>query len=99
MRCSVDDYNALVITRRITPDDATILRAVRLQALETDPLAFGSTHAREVARTTSDWEAWASAHASAADKATFLAVGPDRAIGIAAGMRDGDDATQFGLFS
>ena len=86
-------------SRRILPSDATMLRAVRLRALESDPLAFGSTHAREVSRTMADWEAWARAHASGADKATFLAIDGERAVGIAAGMRDADDATRFGLFS
>ncbi len=86
-------------TRRIHPADAALLRAIRLRALESDPLAFGSTHAREVSRTMADWEAWAGAHASGPDKATFLAIDGQRALGIAAGMRDTDDTTRFGLFS
>ena len=85
--------------RRILLSDATILRAIRLRALESDPLAFGSTLAREISRETSDWEAWARTHASGPDKATFLELDGERALGIAAGMRDADDATRFGLFS
>lgn len=31
---------------RVAPEDAASLRAVRLHALESDPLAFGGTYAR-----------------------------------------------------
>jgi GNAT superfamily N-acetyltransferase len=88
-----------VITRRVDVGDAARLRAVRLRALESDPLAFGSTYDREVGRDAAAWEEWARAHASGAEKATFLAIdGDDATLGIAAGMRESADAT-FGLYS
>ena len=43
--------------RRLTPDDALLLRSVRLQALVDAPEAFGSTYEREVAFTDDVWEA------------------------------------------
>lgn len=87
----------LDVTRRITLADAVQLRSIRLRALQTDPLSFGSTYEREIGRTPAEWEQWARAHASGADKATFLAFRGDAVVGIAAGMRDG--AAIFGLYS
>jgi GNAT superfamily N-acetyltransferase len=89
-----------VRVRRITPADALLLRDVRLRALATDPLAFGSTYALEAPRSPSAWETWAREHASGADKATFLALreATADAVGLARGERM-EEPGQFGLFS
>jgi len=87
-----------IVTRRISLADAPQLRTIRLRALQTDPLAFGSTYEREIDRDTKAWEAWATAHGKGADKATFLALRGADAVGIAAGMRE-LEAKTFGLFS
>ena len=44
--------------RRAVIGDEPVLRALRLEALSDAPEAFGSTYAREVARTTADWQRW-----------------------------------------
>jgi RimJ/RimL family protein N-acetyltransferase len=75
--------------RRITPDDATALRDVRLAALADTPIAFGSTHAREVAFTDDVWEERAAGGSTGTDRATFFAVDDDGTIvGIVGGFRD-----------
>ena len=53
----------LTVVRRISPDDAELLRVVRLRALETDPLSFGSTYEREAAYPDERWREWAEARA------------------------------------
>ena len=87
-----------MIVRRITEADATLLRDVRLRALQGEPLAFGSTYANEAPRDPSNWEAWARHHASGSDKATFLALRDGAPVGLVSGMRS-DVAQHFGLFS
>lgn len=44
--------------RRAILGDEPVLRALRLEALSEAPDAFGSTYARELARTTEDWQRW-----------------------------------------
>jgi GNAT superfamily N-acetyltransferase len=44
--------------RRAKLGDEPMLRALRLEALTEAPEAFGSTYARELARTTADWQRW-----------------------------------------
>jgi GNAT superfamily N-acetyltransferase len=44
--------------RQLGSDDVDTLRTIRLEALATDPDAFGSTLEREEARSTEDWVAW-----------------------------------------
>jgi GNAT superfamily N-acetyltransferase len=89
-----------MLVRRIAPADALLLREVRLRALATDPLAFGSTYAIEAPRNPSAWETWAREHASGTDKATFLALRDDTvdAVGLAMGRRM-EEPRHFGLFS
>lgn len=44
--------------RRAILGDEPVLRALRLEALKDNPEAFGSTYAREEARTTAEWQRW-----------------------------------------
>jgi RimJ/RimL family protein N-acetyltransferase len=87
--------------RRIRPDDAEAVRAVRLRALADTPLAFGSTHAREVAYPPERWEQWARESAGGDEQATFFAVGAadDRPVGLAYARIDADDRSVAHLFS
>jgi ribosomal protein S18 acetylase RimI-like enzyme len=81
-----------VHVRRITPDDAAALRAIRLAALSDTPTAFGSTHARELAFTDDVWRERAVAGSAGNDRATYFAVDDDGTIvGIAGGFRDDED--------
>ncbi len=68
--------------RRAIPGDEPILRALRLQAMTDAPQAFGSTYARELARTTADWRQWLS------PGVTFILEVSDTARGIVAGQHD-----------
>lgn len=67
--------------RRLAADDIDVLRAIRLQALRTDPDAFGSTLEREQGRSADDWMWWVSRCA------TFVAE-DEGAIGLAGGIPD-----------
>ncbi|HTN82000.1 MAG TPA: GNAT family N-acetyltransferase [Acidimicrobiales bacterium] len=44
--------------RQLGPDEVETLRTIRLEALRSDPDAFGSTLERELGRTDDDWRAW-----------------------------------------
>src|SRR5215472_3904682 len=44
--------------RRAGIGDEPVLRALRLEALDDSPSAFGSTYERELARTIADWQRW-----------------------------------------
>jgi len=73
--------------RRIRVGEGPALRDVRLRALADAPLAFGSTHARELAYPDSTWAAWAADSAAGAQQALFLAFGGDEtAVGVASGV-------------
>jgi len=66
--------------RRLTADDIDILRRIRLDALRSDPDAFGSTLEREESRSDDDWRGWLSRCA------TFVAEEEDGAIGLVGGI-------------
>ncbi len=60
--------------RRLSVSDRERFRALRLEALTTDPRAFGSNYERERAYPAEKWEGWVTGGASGTDQATFLAV-------------------------
>ena len=68
-----------VRVRRAVPGDEAILRALRLEAMLDSPAAFGSTYAREQARTIEDWQRWMS------PGVTFLLYDRDHPRGLVAG--------------
>lgn len=70
------------LVRRAVLGDEPILREVRLQALSNEPDAFGSTHEREVARTSADWQGWM------APGVAFILEESAIARGMVAGVRD-----------
>ena len=69
-------------TRRAVIGDESILRDLRLQALTDEPHAFGSTYARELARTIDDWRKWMS------PGVTFILEDAGNPRGIVAAARD-----------
>jgi ribosomal protein S18 acetylase RimI-like enzyme len=79
--------------RRAVPGDEATLRRVRLRALADAPGAFGSTYARELARTEADWQRWLS------PAATFLLEGDEGPAGIVAGLKDDADPEVVWLLS
>jgi GNAT superfamily N-acetyltransferase len=80
------------VIRRICADDAALARSLRLRALATDPLSFGSTYEQEVERDDAFWAENARRHAAGGDRTIFLAfvgdTGSDAAIGLVRGARD-----------
>jgi GNAT superfamily N-acetyltransferase len=78
----------MIAVRRITPDDAPVLRAVRLAALADTPAAFGSTLERELAFDDAEWADRAVAGSAGDERCTFLAWHDDgRVVGIVGGYR------------
>jgi ribosomal protein S18 acetylase RimI-like enzyme len=91
-----------VRVRRIRPDEAHALRDVRLRALADEPLAFGSTQAREAAYPAERWAAWARDSADGPTQATYFATverDDDAPVGMAFAVVDADDGTLAHLFA
>lgn len=63
--------------RRARTEEWDALRSLRLRALRTDPLAFGSTLEREETFPEELWRSRALRGAEASDQATFVAVTPE----------------------
>ena len=78
-------------TRRAVIGDESLLRDLRLQALTDEPHAFGSTYARELARTVDDWRKWMS------PGVTFILEDAGNPRGMVAAARDSkaSDAVQL----
>ena len=72
---------------RVRPEDAPILKEIRLAALLDTPSAFGSTYAAEVVWTDEQWMRRATQTSAGPDSATFLAWIEGRPAGIAGGYR------------
>ena len=68
--------------RRLRPDEADLLRDVRLRALADTPWAYGSTHAREAGYPPERWQWFADQHESV----IFVAVEDGAAHGMAGGF-------------
>jgi ribosomal protein S18 acetylase RimI-like enzyme len=85
--------------RRIRPEDALAVRNLRLRALATDPLSFGSTYEREVSRPDDTWISLATERASSTDRATFLALDNDALLGLVVTGRDEENPQVFGVYS
>jgi ribosomal protein S18 acetylase RimI-like enzyme len=85
-----------MIVRRVRPDDAERIRAVRLRSLATDPSSFGSTLAREEAYPPEEWADWAQGDAAGDEMATLLALDENGdAIGLVGAYREDGDATLY----
>jgi ribosomal protein S18 acetylase RimI-like enzyme len=74
----------LPTVRRLRAEEWAELRELRLQALRTDPLAFGSTLARELDFPESRWREWAERGANSTESSTWVAADRSgRFLGIA----------------
>lgn len=78
--------------RRLAPADVETLRTIRLEALRSDPDAFGSTLEREEGRSDDDWRAWLGRGA------TFVAETDDGPVGLIV-ARPHDDPTTVGIYA
>jgi GNAT superfamily N-acetyltransferase len=81
-----------VQVRRLAPADVETLRTIRLEALRSDPDAFGSTLEREEGRSDDDWRAWLGRGA------TFVAETDDGPVGLIV-ARPHDDPTTVGIYA
>jgi GNAT superfamily N-acetyltransferase len=77
--------------RRMQASEASLLRSLRLRALQTDPLSFGSTYEREVAFDDAFWSESAQRHAESDSCAMFFA--GDKGL-----VRTAADAARPGVF-
>lgn len=88
----------MIRIERITRENLQFFVSVRLNALSESPSAFGSTYAREVAFTESDWiarlERW-----NGEKGVGFLAMDGGVGCGIAGGLLDLEDTTHAQLVS
>jgi ribosomal protein S18 acetylase RimI-like enzyme len=80
---------------RVTPSDWSLLRELRLRALHSDPLSFGSTFEREAGFADEVWQEWAGEDAAGVVTATFLAKRGEQAVGMVGAYRDEDDDGLF----
>jgi len=77
------DVHPVVQVRRIVDSDLESLRALRLRALATDPMAFGDTLESAQKSDLSGWEEWVQRASSSDDATTFFAHLPDgRLVGM-----------------
>lgn len=78
--------------RRLDPADVATLRTIRLEALRSDPDAFGSSLEREEGRTDADWRTWLGRGA------TFVAEEQGDPVGLVCAVPHADPAT-VGLYA
>ncbi len=83
----------MVTVRRLTPEDAPLLKSVRLNALADAPDAFGSTYEREVAFTDDVWAARLNPTANP----HFIDHDDGAVLGLVAGVRADEDRTNLYL--
>lgn len=65
-----------IAVRRLRESEWKTFRDLRLDALKSDPIAFGSSFARESAYTQQKWQDWCRDGATGNRNATFIALGP-----------------------
>jgi GNAT superfamily N-acetyltransferase len=88
-------------TRRIGPEDAALLRQIRLAALADSPQAFASTHEHEASRPFEEWERRTNDAAVGLDQTIVLADMEGEAVGIVGGFRpdpESGDRQLYGLW-
>lgn len=84
----------MISIHRITPSGAVLLREVRLRALSDTPMAFSSTHARELEFTVDEWQTRADRLSQSPDRCSFFAFDATQCVGIIGGFRrEGDPTT------
>ena len=88
-----------VVISRVTPRDWLALRELRLRALSSDPLSFGSTYDREAGFSDEDWREWASGDSLGDAMATLIAKHEHRPIGIVGAYRDETDPVLFHIIA
>ncbi len=78
-----------VVVRRLRQDEVREYRWIRLQALATDPTAFGSTYLQEAGFPAAVWEERTISGATGANRGTWVAIAPDgQWVGIVGAVSD-----------
>lgn len=85
--------------RRIRPDEAEVMKQLRIAALTDRPDAFGSTLEREVGFGDDLWNERAADASSGPRRSLFVAWRGDEAVGIVGGMRESSDGVVVELVS
>ncbi|HWX55709.1 MAG TPA: GNAT family N-acetyltransferase [Verrucomicrobiae bacterium] len=88
----------MIVLEPVTPQNASIFKAVRLRALQDTPKAFGSTYEKEVRFTDAEWVERA-VRWNGEKGIGYLAMDGEAACGIAGAFLDKDDATRTLLVS
>jgi GNAT superfamily N-acetyltransferase len=94
-----EDAQVSLVVRRILRDEGSLLRDMRLAALQESPSAFASSYEVEAQRTAQAWEERARLGSASNDRATFLAVLDGRVVGIVGGFRGEANSTVVDLVS
>lgn len=89
----------MITVRRITEQDADLLRDVRLRALRDTPMAFSSTHASEAAFDAQEWRNRARHRSQSDNDSTFLAFDGDDCCGIIGCFRKTDEPAMGAIVS
>ena len=76
-----------MILRQATADDWELVRAIRLEALQTAPAVFGGSYAEAVGRDEAAWRDWS----AGPTKAVFLLFDGDAVIGLTGVYAVADD--------
>lgn len=88
----------MIVIESLKPEDAMVLKVLRLRALRDTPTAFSSTYEKEAALSDEDWRARA-IQWSAGGAITYLARYDGDTCGIVGAFRDPDDAGRAHLVS
>lgn len=80
------------VIRRLNPGEASLYRALRLEALKESPHAFATTYETAVLRNEDSWIQQADGSAQGPDRATFVVI-TERPVGLAAIYRDAGDTS------
>lgn len=84
--------------RRVRPEDGPALREIRLNALRSDPQAFGSTHEAEVGAPSGDWSKLAAVSSEGPSRFIAVAEFDGRLVGIAGGYRPDESPDERGIW-
>ncbi|QDQ25882.1 GNAT family N-acetyltransferase [Chitinimonas arctica] len=75
--------------QRIRPDQADVLRGLRLSGLQEAPDAFGRRYAEVAARPAQYWDEHVQRYASSSDSATFVLYRAGKPVGMAGAYLEG----------
>jgi ribosomal protein S18 acetylase RimI-like enzyme len=88
-----------IVIRRIVESDSDALRELRLRALSTDPMSFGSTFKKESESDAAKWTGWAVRGATSPEMAVLVAERtPGTLIGMVGGVWEENVSHVYGMW-